>query len=90
MQQETDSNGTLLGQFTYDNTGEPLQTFQVMVQFSTYKFLLFLIFIVTTYYILQEKNPGVYPIVELRVHSNHGNLNYTCLYRFRVHGQVVH
>ncbi|XP_037039554.1 SUN domain-containing protein 2 isoform X2 [Bradysia coprophila] len=26
-------------------------------------------------------------VVELRVESNHGNQNYTCLYRFRVHGQ---
>lgn len=25
-------------------------------------------------------------IVELRIESNHGNTNYTCLYRFRVHG----
>ncbi|TRY72162.1 hypothetical protein TCAL_09050 [Tigriopus californicus] len=25
--------------------------------------------------------------VELRILSNHGNMNYTCLYRFRVHGQ---
>lgn len=27
-----------------------------------------------------------YEYVELRVHSNHGQLEYTCLYRFRVHG----
>uniref|UniRef100_A0A9I3EH06 SUN domain-containing protein n=1 Tax=Anopheles dirus TaxID=7168 RepID=A0A9I3EH06_9DIPT len=25
-------------------------------------------------------------IVELRIESNHGNMHYTCLYRFRVHG----
>uniref|UniRef100_A0A182LV90 SUN domain-containing protein n=1 Tax=Anopheles culicifacies TaxID=139723 RepID=A0A182LV90_9DIPT len=25
-------------------------------------------------------------IVELRIESNHGNIHYTCLYRFRVHG----
>ncbi|KAJ6646402.1 Klaroid protein [Pseudolycoriella hygida] len=25
-------------------------------------------------------------VVELRIESNHGNQNYTCLYRFRVHG----
>ncbi|XP_066582850.1 klaroid protein-like isoform X2 [Prorops nasuta] len=28
-----------------------------------------------------------YEYVELRIHSNHGQLEYTCLYRFRVHGQ---
>lgn len=27
--------------------------------------------------------------VELRIHSNHGQLEYTCLYRFRVHGVPV-
>ncbi|XP_054013999.1 klaroid protein-like [Hylaeus anthracinus] len=31
------------------------------------------------------ENP--YEYVELRVHSNHGQLEYTCLYRFRVHGK---
>ncbi|XP_053673395.1 klaroid protein [Anopheles nili] len=28
-------------------------------------------------------------IVELRIESNHGNIHYTCLYRFRVHGEKV-
>ncbi|XP_038118161.1 uncharacterized protein LOC6049703 isoform X1 [Culex quinquefasciatus] len=28
-------------------------------------------------------------IVELRIESNHGNAHYTCLYRFRVHGERV-
>ncbi|XP_031843742.1 uncharacterized protein LOC116431864 isoform X2 [Nomia melanderi] len=30
-----------------------------------------------------------YEFVELRVNSNHGQLDYTCLYRFRVHGRPV-
>lgn len=30
-----------------------------------------------------------YEYVSLRIHSNHGNPEYTCLYRFRVHGEVV-
>lgn len=30
----------------------------------------------------------VFDMIELRVLSNHGNPNYTCLYRFRVHGVV--
>ncbi|XP_076282749.1 uncharacterized protein LOC143210107 [Lasioglossum baleicum] len=30
-----------------------------------------------------------YKFVELRVNSNHGHLEYTCLYRFRVHGRPV-
>ena len=27
-----------------------------------------------------------FPYIELDINSNHGNVNYTCLYRFRVHG----
>jgi len=30
-----------------------------------------------------------FKIVELVIESNHGNLEYTCLYRFRVHGRPV-
>lgn len=29
-----------------------------------------------------------FQLVEIRIISNHGNPNYTCLYRFRVHGKV--
>lgn len=28
-------------------------------------------------------------IVQLRVMSNHGNERYTCVYRFRVHGETI-
>ncbi|XP_076753438.1 uncharacterized protein LOC143424930 [Xylocopa sonorina] len=31
-----------------------------------------------------------YEYVELRIHSNHGQLEYTCLYRFRVHGKPIY
>lgn len=27
-----------------------------------------------------------FKFVELKIFSNHGNMNYTCIYRFRVHG----
>jgi len=30
-----------------------------------------------------------YEYIELRIHSNHGQLDYTCLYRFRVHGRLA-
>lgn len=30
-----------------------------------------------------------YEYIELRIHSNHGELEYTCLYRFRVHGKPL-
>ncbi|XP_059352236.1 uncharacterized protein LOC130688242 isoform X2 [Daphnia carinata] len=38
---------------------------------------------------VQARSSEAFSIVELRIHSNYGNLNYTCLYRFRVHGQVA-
>ncbi|XP_044582005.1 uncharacterized protein LOC123263369 isoform X2 [Cotesia glomerata] len=30
-----------------------------------------------------------YEFIELKIHSNHGQLDYTCLYRFRVHGRLI-
>ncbi|CAI5681248.1 SUN domain-containing protein 1 [Oreochromis niloticus] len=65
MENDTEE-GTLLGTFTYDEYGEPTQTFKI-------------------------PNPSdiVYRVVELRVLSNWGHVEYTCLYRFRVHGKIA-
>ncbi|XP_076640605.1 uncharacterized protein LOC143352165 isoform X2 [Halictus rubicundus] len=42
------------------------------------------------YFPVQNTTIGTpYEFVELRVNSNHGQLEYTCLYRFRVHGTPV-
>nr|CAD7451889.1 unnamed protein product [Timema tahoe] len=38
---------------------------------------------------VQSTNTPPFNIVELKVDSNHGHLEYTCLYRFRVHGSFV-
>ncbi|KAK9888205.1 hypothetical protein WA026_000473 [Henosepilachna vigintioctopunctata] len=38
------------------------------------------------FFVAQTPNQ-VFEFIELRINSNHGNPNYTCLYRFRVHGQ---
>uniref|UniRef100_A0A3P8XI30 SUN domain-containing protein n=2 Tax=Esox lucius TaxID=8010 RepID=A0A3P8XI30_ESOLU len=38
-------------------------------------------------YPVTEENDRAYQIIEVRVLSNWGNPEYTCLYRFRVHGQ---
>lgn len=35
---------------------------------------------------VQNPNPMPTKFIELVIHSNHGELQYTCLYRFRVHG----
>ncbi|KAB0796199.1 hypothetical protein PPYR_10260 [Photinus pyralis] len=39
-------------------------------------------------YFAAARNGLSFPIVELKIMSNHGNLKYTCLYRFRVHGKL--
>lgn len=39
-------------------------------------------------YFIADPHDIVFEAVELQVHSNHGNLKYTCLYRFRVHGKL--
>lgn len=38
---------------------------------------------------MQNPSDEVYRYVELRVLSNWGHVEYTCLYRFRVHGKIV-
>ncbi|XP_053977469.1 tetratricopeptide repeat protein 39C-like [Hylaeus volcanicus] len=60
-----DTNPFFFGNFTYDNTGLPLQYFDV-----------------------QKKPKNPYKIVELKVHSNSGNNEYTCIYRIRIHGRL--
>ncbi|XP_062820411.1 SUN domain-containing protein 1 isoform X6 [Anolis carolinensis] len=64
LEDEYQEEGVLLGQYTYDQDGEPLQMFQVT-----------------------EATEKAFQIVELRIFSNWGHSEYTCLYRFRVHGR---
>ncbi|XP_057596638.1 SUN domain-containing protein 2 isoform X2 [Hippopotamus amphibius kiboko] len=63
LQQE----GMLLGQFTYDQDGDPIQTFY-----------------------FQDPQMATYQVVELRILANWGHPEYTCIYRFRVHGEPAH
>lgn len=58
--------GNHLGTFTYDQYGEPIQTFPLPAQVL-----------------------DVYRMVELRILSNWGHPEYTCVYRFRVHGDLA-
>ncbi|NXT88204.1 SUN1 protein, partial [Anhinga rufa] len=64
LDDEYQEDGKLLGQYVYDQGGEPLQMFPVM-----------------------ENSENAFQIVELRIFSNWGHAEYTCLYRFRVHGK---
>lgn len=97
-------DGTLLGTFTYDEYGEPTQTFELPVSQNCFMDDLFilqilnvLIFFWLFHFLLsgrrfphqlQQPTDEVYRLVELRVLSNWGHMEYTCLYRFRVHGQI--
>ncbi|XP_069087409.1 SUN domain-containing protein 2 isoform X1 [Pleurodeles waltl] len=63
-EEEAPREGTFLGQFTYDQDAEPIQTFW-----------------------FQEEPLATYQIVELKILSNWGHPEYTCIYRFRVHGE---
>lgn len=58
-------DGILLGTFTYDQDGEPIQTYKL------------------------PETSDMYSMVELRILSNWGHLEYTCVYRFRVHGDPL-
>ena len=40
-----------------------------------------------TFDVDNKENVEEFEMVELDILSNHGNLEYTCLYRFRVHGR---
>ncbi|XP_076397034.1 klaroid protein isoform X1 [Megachile rotundata] len=40
------------------------------------------------YFEVQNRSDKPYEIIELKVHSNSGNKEYTCIYRIRVHGTL--
>uniref|UniRef100_A0A8C5KMT8 Sad1 and UNC84 domain containing 2 n=1 Tax=Jaculus jaculus TaxID=51337 RepID=A0A8C5KMT8_JACJA len=67
LDEDLQQEGTLLGTFTYDQDGEPIQTF---------------------YFQVTKMAP--YQVVELRILTNWGHPEYTCIYRFRVHGEPTH
>ncbi|KAG8436365.1 hypothetical protein GDO86_007458 [Hymenochirus boettgeri] len=62
--EEMQKEGTLLGNFTYNQYGESIQTFPI-----------------------QGGDTSIFQLVELRIQSNWGHPEYTCIYRFRVHGE---
>ncbi|XP_072512244.1 SUN domain-containing protein 2-like [Notamacropus eugenii] len=64
LNEDSQSEGVVLGHFTYDNAGESIQTFH-----------------------FQGNDTAPYQVVELRILSNWGHPEYTCIYRFRVHGK---
>ncbi|XP_018429622.1 PREDICTED: LOW QUALITY PROTEIN: SUN domain-containing protein 2-like [Nanorana parkeri] len=65
LEEETQKEGILLGNFTYRQDGNPIQTFSI-----------------------KGENISTYELVELRIQSNWGHPEYTCVYRFRVHGEA--
>ncbi|KAM3914714.1 SUN domain-containing protein 2 isoform 1-T2 [Leptodactylus fuscus] len=65
LEEETQKEGVLLGNFTYNQNGNPIQTFP-----------------------LKGENMSTFDLIELRIQSNWGHPEYTCIYRFRVHGET--
>ncbi|XP_047517038.1 klaroid protein-like isoform X1 [Pieris napi] len=72
---ELDPEPHLFGNYMYDANSTAIQHFPVQYPKTTN--------------IGGIEYPVAYDIVELRVESNHGNPTYTCVYRFRVHGNPL-
>ncbi|CAH2106630.1 unnamed protein product [Euphydryas editha] len=72
---EMDPDPHLFGEYMYDANGTSIQYFPVKYP--------------KTINIDGVEYPVAYDIIELRVESNHGNPTYTCVYRFRVHGNPL-
>ncbi|KAI5651939.1 hypothetical protein NE865_00276 [Phthorimaea operculella] len=72
---ELDPAPHLFGSYVYDANGTAIQYFPVQYPKTTD--------------IGGVNYPVAYDTVELRVESNHGNPTYTCVYRFRVHGNAL-
>ncbi|XP_045771870.1 uncharacterized protein LOC123871884 [Maniola jurtina] len=72
---ELDPEPHLFGEYMYDANGTSIQYFPVKYP--------------KTVNIDGVEYPVAYDILELRVESNHGNPTYTCVYRFRVHGNPL-
>ncbi|XP_026725195.1 uncharacterized protein LOC113492096 isoform X1 [Trichoplusia ni] len=72
---EMDTDPHLFGNYQYDANSTAIQYFPVQYPKTTD--------------IGGVAYPVAYDTVELRVESNHGNPTYTCVYRFRVHGNPL-
>lgn len=94
LEDERDAKGLLLGNFTYADNGDALQSFPVPLVFGgtgksqaaagdresrT----------PSASEVAGAGGPRSFRFVEVRVLENHGHPSYTCLYRVRVHGTPV-
>ncbi|KAJ0177062.1 hypothetical protein K1T71_007071 [Dendrolimus kikuchii] len=75
LHSEVDPEPHLFGDYMYDANGTAIQYFPVKYPKMTN--------------IGGVDYPVAYDTIELRVESNHGNPTYTCVYRFRVHGNPL-
>lgn len=86
LKHETDSDGQLLGKYQFANDGPSLQYFSAVVRNC---FFLFCFINNNSNFDGFQKTEDPFSIIELRIESNHGHGEYTCLYRIRVHGVLA-
>ena len=95
--EDEEEEGQLLGTFSYDKSGPPIQEYTVHVCCSFH--IIYCYIRLSEQYgshllyygngcivFLQEGERTAYSYVLFKFLSNHGNPEYTCVYRVRVHG----
>lgn len=80
-----DTDGKLFGNYQFKLDGPSLQYFSAVVSNHLSSFNS----TNNTNYIILKGTDNIFSIVELRIESNHGHEEYTCLYRIRVHGELA-
>lgn len=87
LDEETQGRGQLLGAYTYERDGDAVQTFTISVSGAggrrrgAHRRVSVCVCVLG-----QEACDRPFQLVEVRVASNWGQPEYTCLYRVRVHG----
>lgn len=79
QEKDITSPEVILGKFTYDLGGLPIQNFKIYDPSCLERTM--------SSWTWCEANTRVFRVVTLKILNNNGNPDYTCIYRFRVHGE---